>query len=45
MNQSSITVTIATGWLDTLLKSNSEKERLQSYDRLRELLTLLLPET
>lgn len=41
----SITVTKALGWLDTLLKSKNEKERLESYDRLRELITLLLPET
>ncbi len=40
MNQST-----ALTWLNTLLKSKNKKERLESYDRLRELITLLLPET
>ena len=42
---SKINIGIALGWLDNLLKSKNEKERLVFYDRLKELITLLLPET
>ncbi len=40
-----ITAPTALGWLDVLFHSQDEYERLNSYDRLRELITLLLPET